>query len=79
MSGIENLPAVNIAAFPGAGLQRGMTLRDWIAGQALPWALGLHYGNDCGTTGEENARLAAQYAYKIADAMLAERQKGGAA
>ena len=49
----------------------GMSLRDWFAGQALV-ALP-HMGCGCDL---ENDELAAA-AYQIADAMLAERAKGG--
>lgn len=47
----------------------GMTLRDWFAGQAIsnPNLLAL------------KREVAADYAYRMADAMLAERAKGGAA
>lgn len=48
----------------------GMTLRDWFAGQAL-------VGGMAGVAGDP-AEFAEE-AYAIADAMLAEREKGGAA
>lgn len=61
----------------------GMSLRDYFAGQALPfvnevypdWQLKAWFGDRGGVTREE-IRAKASYAY--ADAMLAERQKGGA-
>ena len=51
-------------------------LRDWFAGQALPEALARDYGNDWGKSGTEFLQLAAARAYKIADAMLAQRERG---
>mgnify|MGYP003385421611 CR=1 FL=1 len=55
----------------------GMTLRDYFAGQALVGILGggfadtIPHSEACGEV--------AQFAYHYADAMLAERAKGGAA
>jgi hypothetical protein len=50
--------------------QPGMGLRDWFAGQALPFCLeeflGVH---------PDSQRACAECAYGIADAMLAERSK----
>lgn len=62
-------PACNEANVNGT---MGMTLRDWFAGQALTaWlADGCPRGDD--------AVMAAE-CYVIANAMLAERQKGGEA
>lgn len=54
-----------------------MTLRDWFAGQALPWALSFDYGNEWGKSGKGHAPFAAARAYAVADAMLAERAKAG--
>jgi hypothetical protein len=48
----------------------GMSQRDWFAGQALA-GLAAH-------TGSTPRELVAQTAYELADAMLAERAKGGA-
>lgn len=51
------------------GIEQGMTLRDWFAGQALAsWPVTDH------STAEE---LAAK-CYGLADAFIAQRQKGGA-
>ena len=44
----------------------GMTLRDWFAGQALA----NRYTQD-----ENNEQKVAQWAYLVADAMIAEREK----
>ena len=50
----------------------GMTLRDWFAGQALDMCLRIAPF----TASQDNAvHIAAQYAYAVADAMLAERAK----
>lgn len=72
----------NPAAFPredyqcdDAPGQRGMTLRDYFAGQVLPHAASRSFGNAWGADGKEFAGLVAAYAYRIADAMLAERSK----
>lgn len=47
----------------------GMSLRDWFAGQALSGLYADH-------TQEISAETAAEAAYRTADAMLAERNKG---
>ena len=59
------------AAFPSEYemFSSGMTLRDYFAGQALPGLMPHYIG-----TGEKYDRLAAE-AYKIAHAMLEEREK----
>ncbi len=64
-------------AFPRFN-DNGMTLRDYFAGQALAGqlaacALGYEY------TGEDAKDKCAAEAYGHADAMLAAREKGGAA
>jgi hypothetical protein len=48
----------------------GMTLRDWFAGQAL-----LCLGS--GAAEAFGRQELAEHAYRIADAMLTEREKGG--
>ena len=68
--------AKNPRAFPSAALDSfygGMSLRDWFAGQALPGMLSTN-------TDDSFYRPdgAAEYAYAIADAMLAERDKAAA-
>ncbi|MBO9380417.1 hypothetical protein GG804_27005 [Sphingomonas histidinilytica] len=74
----------NLRAFPSAAIDDqfgGMTLRDWFAGQALPAIItatsaGQHMpGNGFNDERSIQERMAAD-AYKIADAMLAERAKG---
>lgn len=60
-------------SLPGIGDNgwQGMTLRDWFAGQALPQVLAMDTrGSDL--TPFDLARVA----YEVADAMLAEREKG---
>lgn len=54
----------------------GMTLRDWFAGQALA-GLNASMSAD-GYPTENDADAYAECAYRQADAMLAERAKGGA-
>ena len=76
MSKIDGGPA-----FPNTGNiawelkpNSGMTLRDWFAGMALAHP----YTNDDGEGEIPDCHAIAGYAYFIADAMLAERAKGGA-
>lgn len=58
-------------AFPSAQYP-GMTIRDWFAGQALP---GLLAGQYCNAS-EFNLSDLPVEAYRIADAMIAERGRG---
>ena len=55
---------------------QGMTLRDYFAGQALVAISSLWKGN-IGDFDNEAADRAARASYRMADAMLAEREKGG--
>ena len=65
--GGQAFPAIDLVC-DGLGTgSKGMTLRDWFAGQALA---GLRV-NDY-----EKFENAARHAYEIADAMLAERENG---
>ena len=57
-------------------VHEGMTLRDWFAGQALP--IIIQEGRPTEGTGTTFDWMA-QDAYRFADAMLAERAKGGEA
>jgi len=74
----------NPQAFPCTGegyqsdlyTQKGMTLRDWFAGQVIPAVIaatsaGQHQLIGVGTVHD----MIAQDAYRLADAMLAERTK----
>ena len=78
MSEPENPPA-----FPRTGEgfgnphydEAGMSLRDWFAGQVLPFAASRDYRTDWGPAGTGHATQAARFAYQIADAMLTERSK----
>jgi hypothetical protein len=68
--------------FNGYEGRAGMTLRDWFAGQAIgavvrQCAGDAAFGYPEGITSME--QLFASKAYAVADAMLAERAKGGAA
>lgn len=51
----------------------GMSLRDWFAGQALSGIVSL--GGDGFSLSEQDS---ARWAYKYADAMMSERDGGGA-
>ena len=63
------------AAFPlesDYGSQSGMTMRDYFAGQALAALL------ECSSIRDASVHnFAAALAYRVADAMIAERKKGG--
>jgi hypothetical protein len=52
----------------------GMTLRDWFAGQALI-AVSCRWGGTLGDIDNAAAQRSAEIAYRIADAMIAERSK----
>ena len=56
------------------GVQDGMTLRDWFAGQSLAGLL----SNPGSRDGQfiKTAKDFAKYSYQAADAMIAERDKG---
>jgi len=53
---------------------RGMSLRDWFAGQAILAVL----TTNASYSAHFNTSTLAQAAYEIADAMIAERANGGA-
>lgn len=56
--------------------QNGMSLRDWFAGQALA-SIPLRAWDEVRANGDKTyVQLWSECAYSIADAMLAERQKG---
>ena len=54
--------------------QDGMTLRDWFAGQALT---GIIRSSIEGTVDDYGPRFVAIDSYRVADTMLAERNKEG--
>jgi hypothetical protein len=75
----------NPRAFPSAAIDPefgGMTLRDWFAGQALI-ALADLISRDARNPNVRRERRtlsdSAEAAYELADAMLAERDRGAAA
>lgn len=66
-------------AFPIPGLQNdsefnGMTLRDYFAASALAGIAG-HLRGPEQREGETGAQAHARWSYKVADAMIAERDK----
>ena len=65
----------NPQAFPITGYGRGMTLRDYFAGQ-IAAGMAAYSGTVGAPFGPDDI---ASRSYQIADAMLAERAKGGAA
>lgn len=66
--------AKNQMAFPD-WLRDGMSLRDWFAGQALPPCLDMAIKIELAGKGLKKPApiCAAEMAYQVADAMLAER------
>lgn len=52
---------------------RGMTLRDWFAGQALAGIIAAHAHPS--SNGHPSDHSASKWSYEYADAMLAERSK----
>ncbi|WP_333571343.1 hypothetical protein [Sphingomonas sp.] len=74
-------PCVDQRDANGVGLTEGspgMTLRDYFAGQALPETIKLAEADPRVTSSNIDATVA-RACYALADAMLAERAKGGAA
>jgi hypothetical protein len=70
----ENPPAFPSGAlWEGEQRHGGMTLRDWFAGQALAGLLGGQYGH----SGDYNLSEVPEEAFRIADAMLAQRERDG--
>lgn len=60
----------------GSATEGGMSLRDWFAGQVLGEAFRMVMDLPGGEGRPHPAKWAAAAAYEIADAMLAEREKG---
>ena len=59
-------------AFANGAFQRGMDLRDWFAGQALPGVMDL-CRDDTPQEGETVPEALARKAFEVADAMIAAR------
>jgi hypothetical protein len=74
----ENPFAFPLAMLPESVDNPGMTLRDWFAGQALMGLLALPSDDGWKPEGGHQKHYS-ETAYRYADAMLAERQKGGEA
>lgn len=75
-------PIVETAPNGSVSIEPGMTLRDYFAAQVLPVIYKQTADDyDDGKINEKDAapRGMAYEAYKIADAMLAERERGGEA
>lgn len=53
--------------------RNGMTLRDWFAGQALKGIISAKIHEE---KGEDGVRLATELAFRFADAMLRQRERG---
>lgn len=69
-------PAFPTTYIPNLRITRdGMSLRDWFAGQALPYCLqeGVNFGQ--GGQGRADFNYVATNAYALADIMLEERMK----
>jgi hypothetical protein len=76
MSNRDGGPAFACVESSGSVHQEGMTLRDYFAAAALTGLLAAeHEGFSYQGTVEEQADKAASQAGKIADAMIAEREK----
>lgn len=58
--------------------EHGMTLRDYFAAKAMQAAVHVLMDKNVATK-QEHANAVAKVAYRVADAMLAAREKGGAA
>ena len=69
-----DMDARSVSVFPEYKRFSGMSLRDYFAAAALQGIL-MNYTTQKFGASEETV---AQYAYRYADAMLAERAKGGA-
>lgn len=70
------LPEAAVAR-QGFPIERGMSLRDWFAGQALSGALAasVHGSNDQDWTAEEIRTRMSALCYELADAMLEAREE----
>jgi hypothetical protein len=76
MSTPANPPAFPCPPSGDFAAHSGMSLRDWIAGQALPSVI-VRCSEDALINRETIEQLFARKSYRIADAMLAERVKTG--
>jgi hypothetical protein len=67
-------PAFPAQHFDLADGERGMTLRDWFAGQAITGLMLRNWSHHTGAD-EELIAIWARFAYGVADAMLKEGSK----
>lgn len=71
----------NPPAFPEStemgGSYGGMSLRDWFAGQVVPSAFAHAIQLTTSLGGKSPVEWSADVSYRIADAMLTRREKGG--
>lgn len=73
----HSITCINGDNYNPARLQyhRGMSLRDWFAGQSLDLASKLEHDHPTGSEGQPTYAGIAKRAYYMADAMLVERRQ----
>jgi hypothetical protein len=77
--GGQAFPGIDIVCGDNALGSKGMSLRDWFAGQALVALVSgqdrVLIGNYCSESGKEIATVCADWSYAQADAMLKAREQ----